>query len=193
MKKGLLGIFVFLCCGLTAAVQAKEEEAASISIIGGADGPTSIFLAGKLGDDDAEKTQDVAAQNLYELKTKYIGNNVSVVSIVSELTVLGYLPAVNNSYIIQSEEEPYGLTISYEEELGEDIDETFLKMMDSGNIMLALIENLSEIEFTFPVSKGGESSTYTLYWDTEAANTSLNGDVKEYGESLEKFSELIDL
>lgn len=81
MKKGLLGIFVLLCCGLSATVQAKEEEAASISIIGGADGPTSIFLAGKLGDDDSEKTQDVAAQNLYELKTKYIGNNVSVVSI----------------------------------------------------------------------------------------------------------------
>ena len=31
------------------------EEASSISIIGGADGPTSIFLAGKLGDGETEE------------------------------------------------------------------------------------------------------------------------------------------
>ena len=37
----------------------KNEDGTSVSIIGGADGPTSIFLAGKLGGDDvvAEYTQ----------------------------------------------------------------------------------------------------------------------------------------
>lgn len=190
MLRKVLCAGMLLCAVWTVAVQA-EEEAESISIIGGADGPTSIFLAGKLGGEDAEEVQDDAAQNLYALKTKYVGDNTAVISIVTELAVNGYLPPQNNTYIIQSEEEPYGLTISYEEELSEETDEIFLKMMDSGNILLALIENLSKIEFTFPVSKGEEVSTYTLYWDTEAANTSLNGDVKEYGESLEKFSELI--
>lgn len=34
---------------LSADVEKEDEEAAAISIIGGADGPTSIFLAGKLG------------------------------------------------------------------------------------------------------------------------------------------------
>ena len=29
----------------------KQKEAVSVSIIGGADGPTSIFLAGKVGND----------------------------------------------------------------------------------------------------------------------------------------------
>lgn len=191
MKKRMLCAATMLCFALALPVQAAEEKSASISIIGGADGPTSIFLAGKLDGEDSEEVQDVAAQNLYALKTEYIGDNTAVISIVTELAVSGYLPPENNTYIIQSEEEPYSLTISYEEELGENTDEIFLKMMDSGNILLALVENLSEIEFTFPVSKGDEVSIYTLYWDIEAANTSLNGDVKEYGESLEKFMELL--
>lgn len=29
----------------------KQKEAVSVSVIGGADGPTSIFLAGKVGND----------------------------------------------------------------------------------------------------------------------------------------------
>ncbi len=36
-------------------VDKKEDENTSVSIIGGADGPTSIFLAGKLGEEEREK------------------------------------------------------------------------------------------------------------------------------------------
>ena len=35
-------------------VDFHEEDGTSISIIGGADGPTSIFLAGKIGGNDSE-------------------------------------------------------------------------------------------------------------------------------------------
>ena len=43
---GIIGV-VFTIAGIVT----KAKKAVSISIIGGADGPTSIFLAGKVGTD----------------------------------------------------------------------------------------------------------------------------------------------
>lgn len=48
MKKLFGAIFgAVVIIALAAGIQMKNKSAASISIIGGADGPTSIFLAGK--------------------------------------------------------------------------------------------------------------------------------------------------
>lgn len=51
MKKSIaiLIIIVGVVLGIW-GVNAKVKEAAAISIIGGADGPTSIFIAGRIGD-----------------------------------------------------------------------------------------------------------------------------------------------
>lgn len=52
MKKKI-GIIIVAVIGILAVIYGiitKAKAAASISIIGGADGPTSIFLAGKIGD-----------------------------------------------------------------------------------------------------------------------------------------------
>lgn len=43
---GIIGVIMTIC-----GIVGKEKKAASISIIGGADGPTSIFLAGKVGNE----------------------------------------------------------------------------------------------------------------------------------------------
>lgn len=44
MIMGLIGILLTI-----AGVVSKAKKAVAISIIGGADGPTSVFLAGKVG------------------------------------------------------------------------------------------------------------------------------------------------
>lgn len=52
MKKALgisCGILGILLIGLGMVM--KQKETAEISIIGGADGPTSVFIAGRLGGD----------------------------------------------------------------------------------------------------------------------------------------------
>lgn len=54
MKKGLicvLGAILGIAAGAALWLQGTfgEERAAAIGIIGGADGPTSIFIAGKIG------------------------------------------------------------------------------------------------------------------------------------------------
>lgn len=46
-----------------------DEESASNAIIGGADGPTSIFLAGKLGGTDGPVNREDEIRKLYNLKT----------------------------------------------------------------------------------------------------------------------------
>ena len=50
MKK-VIGIIIAIVGIIIAAfgIEAKQKEAMAISIIGGADGPTSVFLAGKVG------------------------------------------------------------------------------------------------------------------------------------------------
>ena len=54
MKKIISAIAVLLGLILAAVgIQWKMRNAASIGIIGGADGPTAIFVAGKVGNDMA--------------------------------------------------------------------------------------------------------------------------------------------
>lgn len=45
----LLGVMGLVLAGFSAVLKWKKQM--SVSIIGGADGPTSIFLAGKVGND----------------------------------------------------------------------------------------------------------------------------------------------
>lgn len=48
---GLTGVLGIVCIGLTAAMEyLKHKKEVSVSVIGGTDGPTSIFLAGTVGD-----------------------------------------------------------------------------------------------------------------------------------------------
>ncbi len=52
MKKTIaiiLGVMGLVLAGFSAVLKWKKQM--SVSIIGGADGPTSIFLAGKIGND----------------------------------------------------------------------------------------------------------------------------------------------
>ena len=56
----------------------EENGASSIAIIGGADGPTSVFLAGKIGDESGDKNMGYtqinmdAAKTIFEVPGEYI-------------------------------------------------------------------------------------------------------------------------
>ncbi len=183
MKKiafGMAGLLLAL-----SVLCAQAEEPADISIIGGADGPTSIFLAGKLSDRD---TKD-AAQRLYALKTAYVGDAPAVGAILTELSELGYFPSAGFSLEIHSDQEPYGLTVSFTE-APQDLLTAECSLANAGNLLLALIENLSEAEFTYPVE--GQETPAHLYVNLETAKLALDGgDVREYGKSPETFAELL--
>lgn len=195
MKKKVLCIGLLMSILGAAQVQAKEsEDASSISIIGGADGPTSIFFAGKVGDGLSENPEETA-EELYALKTEYVGNAPAIGSLIVKLTELNYLsPSKGTTFEILSEEEPYGLRIILEDEQTErEKEETDQMLTDCGTLFLALIDNLSEVQFTYPLvnSTDGEVSEYTLSWDLEDAEESLGKNVKDYGADLEAFEELM--
>ena len=51
MKKVLTNIMVILgILAVAIGIHWKSKDAITVSIIGGADGPTSVFLAGRVGD-----------------------------------------------------------------------------------------------------------------------------------------------
>ena len=79
-------------------------------------------------------------------------------------------------------------------------------MTDCGNLLLALIDNLSEVQFTYPTELGtgmtlktdAEMNTtangecLTVCWDLKASEANLRGnDVKKYGESREILAALL--
>ena len=51
MKKYILVIFIMIIAIVHFLINQQEKTVEAVSIIGGADGPTSIFIAGTLGDD----------------------------------------------------------------------------------------------------------------------------------------------
>ena len=53
MKKWIIGILGLFSIGFLAAGISTKINGKTISIIGGSDGPTSIFLAGKVGNDNS--------------------------------------------------------------------------------------------------------------------------------------------
>ncbi|MEE1086479.1 MAG: sodium ion-translocating decarboxylase subunit beta [Schaedlerella sp.] len=51
MKKWIISLVGILgCIFVIFGIEIKRKESASVAIIGGADGPTSVFVAGKVGD-----------------------------------------------------------------------------------------------------------------------------------------------
>lgn len=193
MKRKIFFMGMLGCILAAVQVQAEvSEDASAISIIGGADGPTSIFFAGKLSN-ESSKDQEEVIEEIYALKTEYVGDASAVGSLVMRLTEEEYLPLTKNtSFEILSDEEPYGLIIRLGEET-KDREETEQKLTEGGTILLALIDNLSEIQFTYPFHEAsdGEEKEYTVNWDLKAAEEYLGQNVKDYGESQEAFQELI--
>lgn len=166
-----------------------DEEPASNAIIGGADEPTSIFLAGKSTGADGTINREDEIKKLYNLRDAKAEDVQTVGNIITELFKIGMMPENGMSCSAERGDEGIYLDIQFEDSLP-DTDETVLKLSDCGNIILALVDELSEIRFTYPVERE-EKMLFTLYWDKQAAkNSLLEGDVKEYGKSLDKFFEL---
>lgn len=82
-KKWCIGILVLIIIAIFIGrhiyVSFNDRKvAASISVIGGADGPTSIFVAGKLGEDDESKDEDITMNEI----NIQIGEKIMTASLV---------------------------------------------------------------------------------------------------------------
>ena len=69
----IVPVFIVLAIAIT-YIGYRSKVAYSLSVIGGADGPTSVFIAGKLGEND--NTTEIKTQEMGNMKIEIqIGNN----------------------------------------------------------------------------------------------------------------------
>ena len=172
----------------------------AVSIIGGADGPTSIFLAGKLGDGSGEENEEeyqaiVQPRDLYNYKTDGTADEtdiaVNVANICFAASLNGYFPKADYSHTYEPTRDGGRLIMTFDDPLDASTDwkDNFSKV---GNLFLALVEPLQEIRFEYQI-EGKEDEPITLAWDVNTANDSLmEGDIKVYGGSKEKIAQLME-
>ena len=86
------------------------------------------------------------ADDLYQLRTPYVGNNVAVANVVGSFQ----LNEVLGPYTIelQTSQEPYGIILHLEQDLSSGITERYLKEVSS--LILALIDNAGYVAYTPP-------------------------------------------
>lgn len=168
-----------------------DEESEPMAIIGGADEPTSIVLDGISGDENEAVNREEQIRNFYNSKTSDAKDDQAISSIIHQLFIMGLMPASDVIHFVETEDAGLSLNIQFESPLP-DTDETILKLSDCGNIFLALVDELSEVRFTYPADRK-EEIQYTLYWDKQAANESLKEDVKVYGKTLGEFEKLFQI
>lgn len=176
----LLGVsMVCLAGGAAAGETVMEEKVTGETAAGGA----------------ASQENESLAKTLFARKTPYTGDAPAVSALVSELADQGVLPEAPSGGIeLLTDEEPYGLLLHYGE--APEDEETFtLEMSLASEVLLALVENLDHVEWTYESVRDGETVGIIYYWDTEAAAQILpeGHEIKEYGESEEKLAELLEI
>lgn len=132
-------------------------------------------------------------QELYEARTPYLGN-ASAVSRILELLEGKYLPRAERAIQLESGEEPYVLRLLYEAAPADEEELEFL-MTQGGTLLLALVENLGEVQLAYPKIENGEEVMVTGYWNPDAVAAMLPEvpDIKECGKSQEALAELVQL
>ena len=106
------------------------------------------------------------------------------------------MPEGDFTYELQTDEEPYGLQIYFSEEPADE--DTFVeRILDGSMLCLTLVENLEEVQCTFPQIYDGKDAQVTYYMD-ENIVTAMTGtknlkELKEYAKSPEKLAELLSL
>lgn len=176
-----IGLLTLLVVSAAAILCTNRRETASLP---SAEGTRSAEHALT----EASEASSTSADILYALKNPYAGDATADSQLLYCLADLGFLPMDSFSFQLMTDKEPYGMEIVFSSE-PEDLDTALLQLGDAGNLLLALIDNLSEVRFTFP----DKDSSVTLYWDLEAANASLaeKEDIKNYGHSKEKLAALL--
>ena len=106
------------------------------------------------------------ADDLYKLRTPYVGNNVAVANVVGSFQ----LNEVLGPYTIelQTSQEPYGIILHLEQDLTSETARRYLEEMSS--LILALIDNAGYVDYTTP-SEPTPQDTGAI---TKEANPKMN-------------------
>lgn len=169
-----LALFLMISLGCSEIAVGKSRENA-----------TEEALAAEAGD---------TAKALFEAATPYVGDAPAVGNLLTVMQENGLFPEEEYSIELGTDVKPYSLTIHFANQ-PEDEEELCREMYQTGILSLALVENLNEVMWTFPLTEKGEEVMFTYYLD-EAALESAYGmemeEIKECGASAQKLQELLD-
>lgn len=152
------------------------------------------FTGAKRGHDPAEGTEDVSAyaQQLYDCRVPYIGAAFDDAALIEAMDIFEKL----GGYILELEtdSEPYVLRLIFSDKMT-DVDMLNRVMQENSMLLLALIDNASEIQWRYtysdPMADGEESFTGSL--TIEDANAMLDDtDIKDFGQSAANVQALLD-
>jgi len=138
------GIFSIYFCRFGKALIDKEQG--SISVIGGADGPTAVFIAGKIGDDEMTGYKQInmeMAKSIFEVPGDYIILDVRREDEFNEGHIPGAINIANESIV---DKEP---------ELLNDKNQTIYVYCRSGNRSKQAAEKLYNMGYKNIIEFGG--------------------------------------
>ena len=151
---------------------------------------------GNMDNAETGKSVEEIAEVLAEAAIPYVGDAPGVGNLLYALQDNGIMPEGDFTYELQTDEEPYGLQIYFSEEPADE--DTFVeRILDGSMLCLTLVENLEEVQCTFPQIYDGKDAQVTYYMD-ENIVTAMTGtknlkELKEYAKSPEKLAELLSL
>ncbi|HHV12574.1 MAG TPA: DUF4825 domain-containing protein [Clostridiales bacterium] len=137
---------------------------------------------------DDSGASELAGQ-LYAAKNPYIGNPSANGKL---LGILGIWEQLGNFTLeLETSEKPYVLRMNFDHEVY-DRDNFDNGMIRYATLLLALIGNADEIQWSYTYTEAGEPVLITVYWDSRNLKVLGIDDIKSYGESAPKVQELID-
>ena len=151
---------------------------------------------GNMDNAETGKSVEEIAEALAEAVIPYVGDAPGVGNLLYVLQDNGIMSEGDFTYELQTDEEPYGLQIYFSEVPVDD--EIFIEGLLNGSMMcLTLVENLGEVQCTFP-KKYDEKEVQVTYFIDENTATAITGaknleELKEYAKSPEKLAELLSL
>lgn len=145
---GAIGIVIIAVCVMGSVYIVRDKDALSFGIIGGADGPTSIFLAGKLPGGEQEVAEYISitmeeAKEIFETPGEYIVVDVRRADEFAQ----GHIPgAINIANEDISDTEPTSLP---------DKDQTIYVYCRSGNRSKQAAGKLASMGYSNIIEFGG--------------------------------------
>lgn len=162
-KKGIAAFSsVIILIGIAGALVACNNG--SVGIIGGADGPTAVFVAKK----DSKKSD---CENLYDARTQYVGNASKVGRIIGLLEEVQGAEA--DGMQLQTTTEPYGIIRWLSGEIKDR-----QQIENQAAIILSLVENAGYVSYSLDK---GEHIAYSFTKEDLGV---------EYAKSYEEFEKL---
>lgn len=148
-----------------------------------------ISIGEKKVKDDGTVINSMAVK-LFEAKNPYIGNMSANGRIANILMISENLGGYKN--FLKTNEEPYSWKLIFAKELKPGEEEFFnSKMTSCAFVLLALVDNVSIIEWEYEVSLSGENEKKSFVVTKEEASIVLGDNIKNYSVSYEELQKLL--